>query len=100
MCGFWDGSFENGTCGSGIMILVFTQTLGWVPLHTAVQWSELPGCRAQQVWNDEDDPRKWLEDEEGNELFVDGEGVKEDLEGYLMKHLIYKLETYLVMGGG
>ena len=30
LCGFWDGSCERGTCGAGIMIQVFTETLGWL----------------------------------------------------------------------
>ena len=33
LCGFWDGSCEDGTCEAGIMIQVFTKTLGWVPIH-------------------------------------------------------------------
>ena len=28
LCGFLDGSFENGTCGAGIMIQIFTKPLG------------------------------------------------------------------------
>ena len=31
LCGFWAGSCENGTCGAGIMIQVFTKT--WVSIH-------------------------------------------------------------------
>ena len=33
LCGFWDGRCENGTCGAGIMIQIFTKALGWVPIH-------------------------------------------------------------------
>ena len=33
VCGFWDGSCDNGKCGTGIMIQAFTKTLGWVPIY-------------------------------------------------------------------
>ena len=33
LCGFWDGSCESGTCGGGVMIQAFTETLGWAPIH-------------------------------------------------------------------
>ena len=33
LCGFWDGSCENGTWGAGIMTQIFTRALGWVPFH-------------------------------------------------------------------
>ena len=33
LCGFWDGSCENGKCGAGIMIQAFTDALGWAPIH-------------------------------------------------------------------
>ena len=34
LCGFWDGSCENGTCGAGIMIQALTKILGGTPIHT------------------------------------------------------------------
>ena len=34
LCGFQDGSRENGTFGAGILIQAFTRTLGWAPVHT------------------------------------------------------------------
>ena len=33
LCGFWDGSCESGTCGAGVMIQAFTETLGWALIH-------------------------------------------------------------------
>ena len=33
LCGFWDGCCENGTCGAGTTIQVFTETLGWALIH-------------------------------------------------------------------
>ena len=44
LCGFWDGSCDNGTCGAGKMIAFFTKALGWVThsqelrLGAAVYW--------------------------------------------------------------
>ena len=43
LCGFWDGSCERGTCGAGIMILVFTKTPGWATIHRK--------CGAVLGWN-------------------------------------------------
>ena len=36
LCGFWDGSFDNGKCGAGIMIQAFTKAPGWVPIFKNV----------------------------------------------------------------
>ena len=33
LCGFLDGSCENGTRDAGMMVQVFSKTLGWVPIH-------------------------------------------------------------------
>ena len=33
LCGFWEGSCERGTCGAGIVIQVFTKTLGWATVQ-------------------------------------------------------------------
>ena len=33
LCGFSDGSCERGTSSAGLMIQVFTKTLGWPPIH-------------------------------------------------------------------
>ena len=33
LCGFWDGSCDNGKCGAKTMIQALTKTLGWVPIY-------------------------------------------------------------------
>ena len=33
LCGFRDGSCDDGQCGAGIVIQAFTKTLGWVPIN-------------------------------------------------------------------
>ena len=33
VCGFWDGSCRNGVCGAGMLIKIFTLTLGWATIH-------------------------------------------------------------------
>ena len=53
LCGFWDGSCENGRCGAGIMIQAFTKTLGWALIHKKVRpgaGSECSGCRIGWLW--------------------------------------------------
>ena len=34
LCGFWDVSFRDDVCGAGVLIEIFTQTLG---CHTNLQ---------------------------------------------------------------
>ena len=29
LCGFWDGSCDNGYCGSGILIMAYSDLQGW-----------------------------------------------------------------------
>ena len=33
LCGFWDGSCDNGKCGAGIVIQAFVESLCWVPIY-------------------------------------------------------------------
>ena len=45
LCGFWDGSCENGTCGAGIMIQALTKIPGGTPIHT-----KCGGCGVGMPW--------------------------------------------------
>ena len=33
LCGSWDGSCDNGKCGTGIMILACSEVLGWFHVY-------------------------------------------------------------------
>ena len=33
LCGFWDGSCDNGNCGAVIMIMACSEVLGWFPIY-------------------------------------------------------------------
>ena len=33
LCGFWDGSCDNGKCGAGVMIMACSEVLGWFPMY-------------------------------------------------------------------
>ena len=33
LCGFSDGSCDNGKCGAGIMIMACSKALGWFPIY-------------------------------------------------------------------
>ena len=41
LCGFLDGSCDNGKCAAGIMIQAFTKTLGLVPIYK--KWGPVTG---------------------------------------------------------
>ena len=52
LCGFWDGSYENGKCGSDIILMAFSEPQGWstfykkrgpVPGHNSLD-AEMGGC--------------------------------------------------------
>ena len=36
LCGFWDGSCDNGNCGAGIMIMACTKLVGWFTIYKNV----------------------------------------------------------------
>ena len=33
LCGFWDGSCDNGNCGAGKLIMTCSEILGWFPIY-------------------------------------------------------------------
>ena len=33
LCGFWDGSCDNGNCGAGILIKACSDLQGWIPVY-------------------------------------------------------------------
>ena len=51
LCGFWDGSCQHRVCGAGMLIKVFTLTLGWATIHKKCgpvpgqnSFDEIEGC--------------------------------------------------------
>ena len=47
LCGFWDGSCDDGKCGAGILIQTFTEAFDWIPIYKqcgASAGSEFPEC--------------------------------------------------------
>ena len=64
LCGFWDGSCDNGKCGVGILIQAFAEALGWIPIYKKCGPvvgqnsldAELGGCGVLT-----DDLRQWID---------------------------------------
>ena len=52
VCGFWNGSYDNGKCGGGIVLMAFSESHGWstfykkcgpVPGNSSLD-AEIAGC--------------------------------------------------------
>ena len=44
VCGFWDGSYDKGKCGGGIVRMAFSKPHGWFTFYKSVALYQFLGC--------------------------------------------------------